>query len=293
MLFNCPDEVALEAKLDRIKQFKKMREEAAKGTKAKPAAGKAKVDATLAGIQRKAGTGSDGRLELDSANRYKAFKSHAAAAAAEANARRRRTNGHREQMRRLPDYLAQTNNPPPAPYVLEYKKAVAGGPRGQATINFEEAEDASGFAAVAAGHASAVAVAIRGLPEEARAAAGGVDVPSLTSAAAKVLSVDRARLPPLENFERADFVEKDKVPEAWLAEGPCGGAVPFWQEGAWGWAPCRVLGYQGGTFEVQVQGDPGGSKASEDLRSTKRVSRLNLRFDDEDPQMFDQRRRAA
>ena len=308
MLFNCPDEVALEAKLDRIKQFKKMREESAKGTKAKAPVGKAKVDATLAGIQRSAGIGSDGRLELDSANRFKAFKSREALAADETNQRRRRTNGQREQMRRLPDYLAPANDPPPAPYVLEYKAAVSSRPRGQATIKFEEAADAAEFAAVASGHASAVAKSISGLPEEVRAVDNGVQVASLTTAAAKVLSVDRALLPPLEFFELADFVEKDKPPEEWLADGPCDGAVPYWRaEGsAWDWAPCQVLGYHEGKYEVQIKGDPGGQKKAaaaavggkapklgEDAYQPKWVSRLNLRFESEDPHMFEQRRRAA
>ena len=257
-------------------------------------------------IQKRGGVGSDGRLELDAKNCFKLFKSPEELRSEELNALRRRANSNREEARRLPDYLA-TASRSREDFVDDYKRSVAGGPRGQATVNFEEAEDAAGFAALASGHGSTVALAIQGLPDEERAIDDSIRVGDLTSVGAKLLAVDRAKLPPLEHFEHSDFTDKDRPPAEWLAGGPTGAAVPYWSNGEWTWAACEVVTYddEDKKFEVRIKGDPGGNKkkaaaalgtkppkAGED-GDVKRVRRLNCRFDAEDAFMFEQRRRAA
>jgi hypothetical protein len=278
MLLNTPDEAALEAKLARVKEFKQKRKETT----------------TL--------------QSNDSKNRKKSWKSSDEAHKDEIARSRRTANMQREQTRRLPDYLAKTDKPPAPPYIKEYKAAVAGGPRGQATVMFEDADDALKFAQTTTKHASAVALAIPALPLEARAIDNSIHVEDLTTPAGKLLPVDRSLLPPLEHFELEDFLEKDKPNEEWLANGPTSGAVPYWVDGEWTWVSADVLSYDSDTqrFMVRVRGDPGGAKKrasmalggeaaeeDEEAQPVKGVVRLNLRFEDEDPVMFEQRRRAA
>jgi len=182
---------------------------------------------------------------------------------------------------------------------------------------FEEAEDAFEFATTAGKHSTMVSEAISALPEEARAPDTTIKVEELTTAAGKLLPVDRSLLPPLEHFELDEFLEKDRPNEEWLSKGPTTGAVPYWVGGEWAWVPADVLSYEPRTqqFTVQVQGDPGGAKKKASVAlgakygggegktsegaeqqqkcAVKGVVRLNLRFDAEDALMFEQRRRAA
>jgi hypothetical protein len=312
MLLNTPDESALEAKLDRLKQFKQKRKESTMGrTQGRSSSQKASSTAKV----EEAATGSVVPSK-DASNRVKSWKSREEVHKEELSAARKRGNMQREQTRRLPDYLAKTNRPPVPPYVAEYKASVSGGPRGQATVMFEEAEDAFEFATTATKHSSMIALAIPALPEEARAPDKTIKVAELTTAAGKLLPVDRSLLPPLEHFELDEFIEKDKSNEEWLSMGPTTGAVPYYVNDQWAWVSADVLSYDSSEqrFMVRVRGDPGGAKKRASIalgskntasekdgggaeqhkdQPLKGVARLNLRFDREDPVMFEQRRRAA
>ena len=157
------------------------------------------------------------------------------------------------QTRPLPDYLVPVDRPPVAPFVAEYKRRVAGGPRGQPTVRCVDGRDAAALAAKASAHGGLVAFGgdgaattssfsssggggdgyIRGLPEELRDDAaeeelasgawsgtaistGGVKVNDLLTPAGRLLKVDRSALPPVEFFEDGDLCELDPPPEQWI-----------------------------------------------------------------------------
>jgi hypothetical protein len=273
MLFNCPDESALEAKLNKIKDFKQRRAESMKGNTSK---GNGKVtkskDVVIDDTTRElltsetnattftssalvlGGSTGGGGGGMDVTNRPKSWKRDEEKHKEELEAIRRAKNKQREDMRKFPDYLAPMQGKPPLPpFISDYRNAVRNGPRGQPTVNFDDAQIAKEYASKASMHALQVSQEIKALTS-----------PSLRndelnkdaqSKGAKLLSVDRSKLPPLEEFEVNDFVELDKSPEEWLSSNDgdevVTGHIPFWQSGGWSWLKCAVLRYEKGKYEVQ------------------------------------------
>jgi len=92
---------------------------------------------------------------------------------------------------------------------------------------------------------------------------------------------------PLEHFDDPEF--ETKTPEEWLAMGKKTGGTAavskYYEGGQMVWAPCRVVGYNSEDETYEVCWDATNRKKS--------VKRLNLRFEVEDPNTFDNRLAAA
>ena len=109
---------------------------------------------------------------------------------------------------------------------------------------------------------------------------GGGDGATLETAGS-FLRLDESRLP-VELFDSLEFEEKDKALEAWVAAASTG-QVPFFTNGEWRWRQATVTGYdaQRSLFEVKM-----GNKE-------KKLRRLNIMFDKEDPALWKRRREHA
>lgn len=95
------------------------------------------------------------------------------------------------------------------------------------------------------------------------------------------LRIDQSQFP-LHLFDSDEF--ETRAPEEWIAQGSTG-ASPYFHKGDWRWRQCAVLSYDSEKhkFLVQFQGSD----------KQKRVKRINLRFDSETPELFQQRIDAA
>ena len=99
----------------------------------------------------------------------------------------------------------------------------------------------------------------------------------------KFLRLDLSKLP-LETFDAAEFLEKDKSPEEWLEVCPSGSAAKF-DGKEWKWRKVRVDSYDKTTVKYNITFLPS--------KQTKQVSRLNLLFDSEDKVFWERRRNEA
>jgi dynein heavy chain len=97
---------------------------------------------------------------------------------------------------------------------------------------------------------------------------------------ADFLRIDQSRLP-IEIFDDLEFESIDKSPEEWLAT-KSGGLSPYFYENTWMWRRVEVLGYDYARKKYHVRFLPEGNE--------KKVHRLNLKFDCENPERFDARR---
>ncbi|GMH99793.1 hypothetical protein TrVE_jg2105 [Triparma verrucosa] len=97
------------------------------------------------------------------------------------------------------------------------------------------------------------------------------------------LRLDISKLP-LELFDGAEFLEKDKSPEEWLSSCPEGSAAKF-DGKTWKWRKVKVDSYDEETKKYSVTFIPSNT--------TKLVSRMNLLFDSEDKAFWERRRSAA
>ena len=97
------------------------------------------------------------------------------------------------------------------------------------------------------------------------------------------LKIDQSKLP-LEMFDNVEFAEKDLSPKQWIKSGSAGKS-PYFHNGTWIWHAVEVLGYDEETSEYTVKFVPDGME--------KKVRRLNLHFDQEDPVIFKERKRIA
>jgi len=92
---------------------------------------------------------------------------------------------------------------------------------------------------------------------------------------------------PLEHFDDTEF--ERLTPAEWLKLGAADGGTPavskYYEGGELVWAPCRVIGYDDASGEYTVQWDA--------TNKTKTVKRLNLRFEAENPELFEVRAKAA
>lgn len=92
---------------------------------------------------------------------------------------------------------------------------------------------------------------------------------------------------PLEHFDDSEFEKLS--PEEWLKLGEEDGGTPavskYYEDGELVWAPCRVIGYDADAEEYEIRWDA--------TNKSKRVKRLNLRFEAEDPELFQARCEAA
>jgi hypothetical protein len=88
---------------------------------------------------------------------------------------------------------------------------------------------------------------------------------------------------PLELFDDTSF--ETKTLEQLSKPGQRAVSKWFLTEGSWEWRPCTVLGYDEKREQFLIEWD--GNK------TRKHVSRLNLRFDDENKQQFALRLQAA
>jgi dynein heavy chain, axonemal len=97
------------------------------------------------------------------------------------------------------------------------------------------------------------------------------------------LNIDQSKLP-LEMFDSIEFEEIDRTPQEWLQTGSKADA-PFFHMHKWMWREVNVLSYDISQKEYQVQFLPDGI--------IKNVHRLNLRFHQENEEIFNQRREHA
>ena len=97
------------------------------------------------------------------------------------------------------------------------------------------------------------------------------------------LSIDQSKLP-LEIFDDIEVEEKDNTPLDWLAS-KSGGKSPYFHNNAWMWRPVEVYGYDEATSKYLIRFLPDGQ--------SKKVRRLNLKFDIEDAAIFTARKEAA
>ena len=97
------------------------------------------------------------------------------------------------------------------------------------------------------------------------------------------LKIDQSKLP-LEIFDNVEFADKDLSPQQWIRSGS-GGKSPYFHNGVWMWHTVEVLGYDADTNEYMIKFVPDGIE--------KKVRRLNLQFDQEDPVIFKERKRIA
>eukprot|EP00945_MAST-04E_sp_MAST-4E-sp1_P004103 g4103.t1 len=92
------------------------------------------------------------------------------------------------------------------------------------------------------------------------------------------LRLDMSKIP-LDQFDDPDIFES-KSPNEWV-DSNAPGKSPYYSNGGWSWKPCVVSAYDNADKKYTVtMGDDGRSK---------KVSRLNLQFDDEDPDVFKSR----
>ena len=97
------------------------------------------------------------------------------------------------------------------------------------------------------------------------------------------LKIDQSKLP-LEMFDNVEFADKDLTPQQWIASGSAGKS-PYFHNGSWLWRNVQVLSYDDTKGEFTVKFMPDGIE--------KTVRRLNLQFDQEDPVIFNERKRIA
>ena len=95
--------------------------------------------------------------------------------------------------------------------------------------------------------------------------------------------IDQSKLP-LELFDNIEVEEKDKTPAMWLATKSLG-KCPYFYNNAWVSRPVEVKSFDEATCEYLVKFLPDGME--------KRVRRLNLQFDQEDAEIFNERKRVA
>ena len=97
------------------------------------------------------------------------------------------------------------------------------------------------------------------------------------------LKIDQSKLP-LEIFDDDEYIKLDKSPQEWLSIG-CGGVVPYYTNAEWVWRPVNILSYNAdeNMYEVHLKQE----------NITKKVHRLNLKFDLESQEKFDKRRELA
>jgi dynein heavy chain, axonemal len=97
------------------------------------------------------------------------------------------------------------------------------------------------------------------------------------------LKIDQSKLP-LEMFDDVELEMLDRTPLEWLQSASMAQA-PFYHAGEWIWRPVAVKRYDPETQEFDVHFMPNGIM--------KKVKRLNLQFDQEDPEIFRERRHVA
>jgi dynein heavy chain len=97
------------------------------------------------------------------------------------------------------------------------------------------------------------------------------------------LKIDQSKLP-IEIFDDDEYIKLDKSPQEWLNTG-CGGLVPYYTNSEWIWRPVDVLSYnlKENVYDVYLKNEG----------ITKKVHRLNLKFDLESQERFDKRRDLA
>ena len=97
------------------------------------------------------------------------------------------------------------------------------------------------------------------------------------------LKIDQSKLP-IEIFDDDEYIKLDKSPQEWLNTG-CGGLVPYYTNSEWIWRPVDVLSYnlEENMYDVHLKNEG----------ITKKVHRLNLKFDLESQERFDKRRDLA
>ncbi|CAM9110379.1 unnamed protein product, partial [Ectocarpus fasciculatus] len=97
------------------------------------------------------------------------------------------------------------------------------------------------------------------------------------------LKVDLSKLP-IEMFDDLEYEAADKPPAEWVAS-KSGAQSPFFHNHNWMWRRVEVLSYNEQTKKYVVRFLPDGIE--------KEVHRLNLKFDQEDPDKFELRRNKA
>ena len=99
--------------------------------------------------------------------------------------------------------------------------------------------------------------------------------------AAEFLYIDQSQFP-LDMFDNEEF--ERHTPEEWLALSRMGKAL-YYVKGEWRWRPCKVLEYNENTqkYRICFQGSV----------KEKWIRRINLQFDEDDPDLFAQRLEAA
>lgn len=97
------------------------------------------------------------------------------------------------------------------------------------------------------------------------------------------LKIDQSKLA-LEMFDNIELEMLDKSPEEWVAS-KSNAQTPYYHSGEWIWRPVTVNSYNPATKEFEIHFFPNGI--------TKHVKRLNLQFDEEDAEKFQQRRQVA
>jgi hypothetical protein len=95
---------------------------------------------------------------------------------------------------------------------------------------------------------------------------------------------ERATFFPLEFFDDATL--ETRTPEQWMRGTRRARSKWYEVDGRWSWAPCAVLEYDAALDKYLIEWDAPGADGR---RQRKRVSRLNLRFDEEDTERFDRR----
>lgn len=101
--------------------------------------------------------------------------------------------------------------------------------------------------------------------------------------ASDFLKIDQSKLP-LDMFDSLEHQDLDKSPQEWVATGS-GAYTPFYHLGEWIWREVKVFGFLENIGEYDIQYLPSGIRKS--------VSRLNLRFEMEDKEAFEERRQIA
>ena len=97
------------------------------------------------------------------------------------------------------------------------------------------------------------------------------------------LKIDQSKLP-LEIFDNVELEALDRSPTEWIKSGSTA-STPFYHAGEWIWRPVAVKRYDAEKGEFEVHFLPNGI--------LKKVKRLNLQFDLEDAEKFNERRKLA